>query len=110
MGPLRRLHEAAICERNGENLTQFAERIGITHQAANRWLKNHDRALYLALRQNRKRSELTPEEIRRRLHLLKDFHLGGKQYIDYGISKHALLMFRLRYAPDGVDEALEELT
>lgn len=109
MDPLRRLHEAAICERNGENLTQFAERIGITTQGAGLWLRRHAPQMHAALIQNRRRNELTLDEIRRRLHLLKDFHLGGKQYIDYGISKHALLMFRLRYAPDGVDEALEEL-
>ena len=97
----------------GGNLHDFARELRISAPGALHFLRKHAPDLHSRLRSARSASVLPMGEVVRRLRLLKLVERGRMSLEAAarrrGVTASALLGFRARWAPDGIDQALADL-
>ncbi len=104
----QRLRLARECVSEGLNLTDFAERAGISTQSAMMYLRRHSPATHEALRDGHRKSSLHPLRVLHRLRVISRHKTGQSAAKELGVTQQAISMFIKRYCPDGVEEALQD--
>ncbi|MEO0955651.1 MAG: hypothetical protein AAFY12_11710 [Pseudomonadota bacterium] len=104
----RRLKLARQCIAEGVNLTGFARRANISVAAAHQYLKANSPETLQDLKDGFRGNCLRPEEVLRRLRILDRQPSLRAAARELGINPTSLCNFKKAYAPDGVNEALED--
>ena len=104
----QRLRIARECVAERQNLTDFAEKCGITTAAAIYYLKRNSPCSYDALKDGHRRSALHPFKVLNRLRVLSRHKTKAAAAKELGVTLVCLRMFVSRYAPDGIEDALED--
>jgi hypothetical protein len=111
-----RAHRLAVADQiiaTGGNLSRFAEAIGVAPCTALKYLRAHDPERLAALVSGRGLNQLDVHTATCRLLLVRSF-VGirgghGRLAKALGISSAALSCFVKTWAPDGIDQALDDL-
>lgn len=108
----RGIARAVVSEGGG--LRAFAARCGVTHQAATAWIQRNDADLHRQLKEARPKTAMACAEALQRLVVIRDFRARGMRDSriakELGISHPGLIFWLRRWAADGVDMAIEELS
>lgn len=96
----------------GGTISEFGRRIGIQPHSASGWLRRNDFALYLALKDGTS-SNILPRE--KRLERLLTYKAGIEAGLSHtkasercGVSQNRMRVWLAQWAPDGVDQAIED--
>lgn len=102
----KRLAREVIHE--GGNLSEMARRAGVSQAFVSRYFRKHAPDLHQALKEGRAKRSIPPETILNRLRVISK----ARTYRDAGkilnLSANGVHYVIKRYAPDGIEEALEE--
>ncbi len=104
----------SVAAKNG-SISEFARRVGIQTQTACKWLNNHDHDLYRSLRENAQAHNVLPRD--KRLHRLMTYREAREDGLSHtkaskvcGVSQNRMRIWLQLWAPDGVDQAIEDET
>lgn len=104
----QRLRIAREVIAEGGSLKHFAERVGISRAGASLYLERHSPVTLRALSDNHRYNSLDPIAVLERLRVVVSSRTKAQAAKTLGITASGLSLFLSRYAPDGVQEALEE--
>lgn len=97
------------------SISEFARRVGIQTQTACKWLSNHDEELYRQLREDALiHNVLSPEKRLGRLVTYREALSEGLSHTKAskrcGISQNRMRIWLQLWAPDGIDQAIDDET
>lgn len=103
-----RLRIAREVIAEGGNLTDFADRIGVSRPMVTKYLMKHSPCTHQALKDNARYNAMHPIRVLERLRVIEQCRTRAQAARRLCMSTSGVTLFVKRYAPDGVKDALDD--